>query len=387
MILDHCPVPIVLAPLAGGPSTPELAAAVSEAGGLGFLAAGYLSAGEFAARCRRVRELTARPFGVNLFVPGQASVAGDAERAGQVAAYARAITADAARIGAELGEPRHDDDDWQAKLAVLLEQPPPVVSFTFGIPERPVIESVKAAGSEVWITVTTAAEARQAAEAGADAVAAQGAEAGGHRGGLTDDPGAAVGTMALLQLVTAAVTVPVVAAGGIATGAGIAAALCLGARAAALGTAFLDCPEAGTAPVHRAALHGTAPHSTAPHGTAQHGTGMHGTGMHGTARHPDDAAPTSLTRAFSGRTARGIANGFLLAHSSAAPAAYPEVNQLTAPMRAKARQAGLPDYVNLWAGQAYPLTRSPAVPAGDLVRDLWAEAGAVLARVTGTRSG
>jgi len=381
VILDRCPVPIVLAPLAGGPSTPELAAAVSEAGGLGFLAAGYLSAAEFAARCRRVRELTARPFGVNLFVPGQASVAGDAERAGRVAAYARAIAADAARIGAELGEPRRDDDDWQAKLAVLLEQPPPVVSFTFGIPERSVINEVKAAGSEVWITVTTAAEARQAAEAGAGAVAAQGAEAGGHRGGLTDDPGAAVGTMALLQLVTAAVTVPVVAAGGIATGAGIAAALCLGARAAALGTAFLDCPEAGTAAVHRAALHGTG-----LHGTGLNSAALHGTAPHSAAQHADDTAPTSLTRAFSGRTARGIANEFLLAHSSAAPAAYPEVNQLTAPMRAKARQAGLPDYVNLWAGQAYPLTRSPAVPAGDLVRDLWAEAGAVLARVTGSRS-
>jgi len=96
---------------------------------------------------------------------------------------------------------------------------------------------------------------------------------------------------------------------------------------------------------------------------------------------------TSPTRAFSGRTARGITNGFLLAHSAEAPAAYPEVNQLTAPMRAKARIDGLPDYVNLWAGQAYPLTRSPGVPAGDLVRDLWAEAGAVLARVSRTRSG
>jgi nitronate monooxygenase len=356
VILDSCPVPIVLAPLAGGPSTPELAAAVSEAGGLGFLAAGYLSADELAARCRRVRELTARPFGVNLFVPGPAAAASQAERAGRVAEYARAIAADVRSIGAELGEPRHDDDAWQAKLAVVLEQRPPVVSFTFGIPERSVIDEVKAAGSEVWITVTTAAEARQAVEAGANAVAAQGAEAGGHRGGLTDDPSAAVGTMALVPLVTAAVTVPVVAAGGIATGAGIAAALCLGARAAALGTAFLDCQEAGTAEVHRAALHA-------------------------------DETPTSLTRAFSGRTARGIANGFLLAHSPAAPAAYPEVNQLTAPMRSKARQASLPDYVNLWAGQAYPLTRSPALPAGDLVRDLWAEAGAVLDRVSGTRSG
>jgi nitronate monooxygenase len=357
VILDSCPVPIVLAPLAGGPSTPELAAAVSAAGGLGFLAAGYLSAAGFAARCARVRELTGRPFGVNLFVPGQEPAASQAER---VAQYARAIAADVRGIGAELGEPRHDDDAWQAKLAVVLEQPPPVVSFTFGIPARSVIGSVKAAGSEVWITVTTPAEAVQAVEAGADAVVAQGAEAGGHRGGLTDDPGAAVGTMALLQLVTAAVTVPVVAAGGIATGAGIAAALCLGARAAALGTAFLDCPEAGTASVHRAALHDAA-------------LGTENT--------------TSLTRAFSGRTARGITNGFLLEHSAEAPAAYPEVNQLTAPMRTKARQAGLPDYVNLWAGQAYPLTRSPAIPAADLVRDLWAEAGAALDRVTRTRSG
>ncbi|TVZ00876.1 nitronate monooxygenase [Trebonia kvetii] len=355
MILDSCPIPIVLAPLAGGPSTPELAAAVSEAGGLGFLAAGYLSAAELAARCRRVRELTARPFGVNLFVPGEETEATQAERDERVTEYARAIAADVTSIGADLGVPHYDDDAWQAKLAVVLEEPPPVVSFTFGIPDRSVIEAVKAAGSEVWITVTTAAEARLAVEAGADAVAAQGAEAGGHRGGLTDGPGSAVGTMALVQLVTAAVAVPVVAAGGIATGAGVAAALCLGARAAALGTAFLDCPEAGTAAVHRAALHA------------------------------DETRWTSLTRAFSGRTARGIANGFLLAHSSVAPAAYPEVNQLTAPMRAKARQAGLPDYVNLWAGQAYPLTA--AVPAADLVRDLWAEAGAVLDRVSGTRSG
>jgi nitronate monooxygenase len=155
-----------------------------------------------------------------------------------------------------------------------------------------------------------------------------------------------------VPLVTAAVAVPVVAAGGIATGAGIAAALCLGARAAALGTAFLDCPEAGTAPVHRAALR--------------------------------TENTTSLTRAFSGRTARGIANGFLLAHSSAAPSAYPEVHHLTAPMRTQARRAGLPVYENLWAGQAYPL--ATALPAGDLVRDLWAEAGAVLERVSRNRS-
>jgi nitronate monooxygenase len=349
VILDGCPIPIVLAPLAGGPSTPELAAAVSEAGGLGFLAAGYLSGAELAVRCRRVRELTGRPFGVNLFVLGPEEEASQTED--RVNQYARTIAADVRSIGAELGEPRHDDDAWQAKLAVIAQQPPPAVSFTFGIPPRQVIDAVKAAGSEAWITVTTAAEARQAAQAGADVLVAQGAEAGGHRGGLTDDPAAAIGTMALIQLVTASVTVPVVAAGGIATGSGVAAALCLGARAAALGTAFLDCKEAGTADVHRSALHG------------------------------DDTTPTHLTRAFSGRTARGIANEFLLAHSSHAPAAYPEVHHLTAPMRKKAREDGLPDHVNLWAGQAYPLTT--AAPAADLVRALWADAAAALARAAG----
>jgi nitronate monooxygenase len=146
--------------------------------------------------------------------------------------------------------------------------------------------------------------------------------------------------------------VPVVAAGGIATGAAIAAALCLGARAVQLGTALLDCPEAGTAAVHRAALH--------PAG-------------------PGDPPRTRLTRAFSGRTARGIENEFLRAHTAEAPAAYPEVHHLTSPLRKAAREAGQAGYVNLWAGQAYPLTR-PAVPAGELVEALWSEARDVLVR-------
>jgi nitronate monooxygenase len=224
-----------------------------------------------------------------------------------------------------------------------------VVSFTFGIPGEDVIAGLRASGSEVWVTVTSLEEARRAAAAGADLLVVQGYEAGGHRGGTTDAAEEAVGLIALLQLVTARLAVPVVAAGGIATGAAVAAVLCLGARAAALGTAFLGCPEAGTATVQRDALRGDA--------------------------------PTRLTRAFSGRTARGIENGFLRAHSASAPAAYPEVHHLTAPMRKAARQAGLADYVNLWAGQAYPLTT--AVPAADLVRDLWQQAQAALGRAAG----
>jgi len=343
MILDSCDIPVVLAPLAGGPSTPELAAAVSNAGGLGFLAAGYLSAVELAARRRRLAELTSRPSGVNVFVPGPAA---DVARVRQFAAE---IESDVSSAGARLGEARHDDDDWDAKVEYLTAEPADVVSFTFGIPGEDVIAGLRARGSEVWVTVTSLDGARRAAAAGADLLVAQGYEAGGHRGGTSDAPEEAVGLIALLQLITAArLATPVVAAGGIATGGAIAAVLCLGARAAALGTAFLDCPEAATAPVQRFALRG--------------------------------AAPTRLTRAFSGRTARGIENGFLRAHSESAPAAYPEVHHLTSPMRKAARQAGLADYVNLWAGQAYPLTT--AVPAADLVRGLWQQAQAALGRVT-----
>jgi nitronate monooxygenase len=340
MILDSCDIPVVLAPLAGGPSTPELAAAVSNAGGLGFLAAGYLSAAELADRRRRLDELTGRPFGVNLFVPGPA---GDTAR---VRAFAAEIESDVSGTGARLGEPRHDDDDWDAKNGYLADEPASVVSFTFGIPGADVVAALRARGTEVWVTVTSLDEARRAAAVGADLLVAQGYEAGGHRGGTGDAPEEAVGLIALLQLITAGLSTPVVAAGGIATGGAIAAVLCLGARAAALGTAFLGCPEAATTPVQRSALRGDA--------------------------------PTRLTRAFSGRTARGIENGFLRAHSESAPAAYPEVHHLTSPMRKAARQAGLADYVNLWAGQAYPLTT--AVPAADLVRDLWAQAQAALGR-------
>src|ERR1700722_19591229 len=343
MILDSCDIPVVLAPLAGGPPTPARAAAVSNAGGLGFLAAGYLSAAELAGRRRRLGELTGRPFGVNLFVPGPGGDAAGVRR------FAAEIEPDVSGAGARLGETRHDDDDWDAKVGYLTGEPADVVSFTFGIPGADVIAALRAAGSEVWVTVTSLDEARRAAAAGADLLVVQGYEAGGHRGGTSDAPEEAVGLIALLQLVTARLATPVVAAGGIATGDAIAAVLCLGARAAALGTAFLDCPEAATAPVQRSALRGDA--------------------------------PTRLTRAFSGRTARGIENGFLRAHSGSAPAAYPEVHHLTPPMPKAARQAGLTDYVNLWAGQAYPLT--PAAPAANIVRDLWDQARAALSQAAG----
>lgn len=337
VIVDTRPVPVVLAPLAGGPSTPELAAAVSNAGGLGFLAAGYLSADVLAERIEAVRGLTGEPFGVNVFVPGSPS--------SDVSGYAASLADEAGRMGIALGEARFDDDDWSAKLDLLRRRPVPVVSFTFGCPPASAVASLHDAGSEVWTTVTSVADAIAAADAGADVLVAQGSEAGGHRGGFADEPG--VGLLSLLQLLRARLDRPLVATGGLATGAAVAAVLAAGARAAALGTAFLACPEAGTSDVHRSAL-----------------------------RRPGS---TAVTRAFTGRAARGIRNRFMDEHSADAPSAYPEVHHLTAPLRAAGRASKDSDVVNLWAGEAYPLTRE--VPAGELVRQLDAELRAALRRL------
>jgi nitronate monooxygenase len=336
---DDLAHPIVQAPLAGGPSTPALAAAVSEAGGLGFLAAGYKTAEALADDAAAVRAVTARPFGVNLFVPP-----GEPAAPAAVARYAAIVQAEAERHGVDAGEPRHDDDRWAEKLALVRELQPAVVSFTFGLPDAATVAALQAAGCAVWATVTTVEEARAAAAAGADALAVQGVEAGGHRGSFDDGAPGDVGLLALLQLVRAAVDLPLVAAGGLMTGAAIAAVLVAGASAAQLGSAFMLTPEAGTNPAHREAL----------------------------------AAPgeTALTRAFSGRTARGIVNRFLREHSADAPRAYPEVNHLTGPLRAAARERGDGDVLNLWAGQAHELAH--AEPAGELVRRLSDEARAAL---------
>jgi nitronate monooxygenase len=215
------------------------------------------------------------------------------------------------------------------------------VSFTFGCPPAEIVARLQAAGSSVWVTVTDPDEAEQAATAGADALVVQGVEAGGHRASFVDADGAGeYGLLALLAVVARRAKLPLVASGGIATGGAVAAVLCAGAEAAQLGTAFLRCPEAGTAPAHREAL----------------ATG----------------APTRLTRAFTGRQARGIVNRFLREHSDAAPSAYPQVHHATAPLRAAGRAAGDADVLNLWAGQAHELARD--LPAAEVVATLAAEA-------------
>jgi nitronate monooxygenase len=328
-VLDKLRVPIVQAPMAGGPSTPGLAAAVSEAGGLGFVAAGYKSPHAMAGDIAQTRSLTGRPFGVNLFAPGE----GPAD-ARIVSRYIERLASEAANAGVELGAPTFNDDGYESKLERLLDEPVAVVSFTFGCPETSVVNGLQSVGSSVWVTVTSAQEAEQAAAARADALVVQGVEAGGHRGSFIDHDGRVdYGLLGLLQLVRDAVDLPLVGTGGIASGAAIAAVLAAGAAAAQLGTAFMLCPEAATSAAHRQAL--------------------------------TSDRPTGLTRAFSGRLARGIVNRWQEAYSDAAPIAYPEIHYVTAPVRAHARRAGDSDGINLWAGETHALARE--APAAEVI--------------------
>ena len=321
MVLDELRHPIVLAPLAGDASTPELTAAVSEAGGLGFLASGYLEPAALEEQISRVRELTDAPFGVNLFVPGDPH----AETSG-LDDYLDRVAQDASRHGAELGEARYDDDSYPEKLALVAESRPAAVSFTFGCPDSHRVGALQQSGIEVWVTATTPEEARSASSAGADALVLQGAEAGGHRASFTDTDEEPVSTLVLLRLVARRIRLPLIATGGLTDGPAVAAALAAGAAAVQLGTAFLLADEAGTGSAYRDAIL--------------------------------SRSPTALTRAFSGRRARGIVNQFISEHSGEAPSAYPHIHHATFPMRAAARKRGDADGFNLWAGQAHLLAPS-----------------------------
>lgn len=339
-LLATLDVPIVQAPMAGGPSTPELAVAVDRAGGLGFLAAGYLTPDRLERDIATVRRATDR-FGVNVFVPGGAPADPHLLRA-----YAELLRTEADRASVELGTARFDDDSFEEKLAVLMRGPAvAVVSFTFGLPPTDVIRSLRSVGSEVWVTVTSPSEALDAVAAGADALVVQGVEAGGHRGVFVDDDSSDLTLLAALQLVRAETDLPLVAAGAIMTGRAIAAVLAAGASAAQIGTALLLTPEAGTSEAQRQAT--------------------------------STSAQTVLTRAFSGRLARGIVNRFHETFGVSAPHAYPEVNHLTSPLRAHGRAVGDSDLLNLWAGEAHSLAR--AHPAEVIVRELAEEARAAIA--------
>ncbi|MFH8494622.1 nitronate monooxygenase [Streptomyces coeruleorubidus] len=349
-LTDLFPHPIVQAPMAGGVSVPKLAAAVCEAGGLGFLAAGYKTADGMYEEIKQLRSLTGRPFGVNLFMP-QPEYADPAA----IDVYAHQLAGEASWYEAELGDPDSGrDDGYETKLTVLRDNPVPVVSFHFGTPSREVVDALHRVGTFVLVTATTPDEARAVERAGADAVIAQGIEAGGHQGTHRDIPetdGSGIGLLSLVAQIRETVSLPIIAAGGIMRGGQIAAVLAAGASAAQLGTAFLATAESGANALHKQAL--TNPLFVR----------------------------TELTRAFSGRPARGLVNRFLREHGPYAPAAYPEIHHLTSPLRKAAAKAGDAQGMALWAGQGHWMARE--LPAGQLVEVLAGELAAARTALSG----
>lgn len=328
--LFDLPKPIVVAPMAGGPSTPELVAAVARAGALGFLAAGYRPVDDLVDQIARTRA-SARLFGVNLFVPED-----DQGDPATVRAFRAQLRPLAERLGVpDLPEPTPDDDEFDAKVEALLDDPVPFVSFTFGCPSADLVRRLRARGTSTLATVTNAEDAGRAEAAGVDALIVQGPEAGGHR--ATFSCVAEPGTTPLGRLITEvrlATDLPLVATGGLAAPVMIRAALRL-VNAVQVGTAFLLADEAGTSAAHRAAL--TDPAFTG----------------------------TAVTRAFSGRPARGLHNAFMDEYGPTAPPAYPGVHQVTTPIRRAAAAAGDLQHVHLWAGTGWREARPG--PAREIV--------------------
>ncbi len=341
--------PILQAPMAGVTS-PQLAIATSEAGGLGSIAGAMLTPEGLRQELQMVQQGTGRPFNVNFFVHKAPVVdaARDARWRQRLAPYYQelGVPADAK------GPSRAAFDSVACDL--VLEFKPKVASFHFGLPDRALMQKLKAAKILIVSSATTAEEARWLEGEGADAVIAQGAEAGGHRGMfLTDDIARQAGTMALVPQVVDAVKVPVIAAGGIGDGRGIVAALALGAAGVQIGTAFMLTPEAKTAPMHRAALKKANDNST------------------------------TLTNVFTGRAARGIVNRIVREVGPMSPdaPAFPLTAEASQPLRGPAEAKGSTDFTPLWSGQAPTLARE--MPAGELLAAMVRETGAVFSRVRG----
>ena len=328
-------IPVLAAPMSGGPSTPELLVAAARAGSLGFLGGGYKTPEALADQIAQARSAGV-PFGVNLFAPNPVPVDPDAYQK-----YRGRIQQEADRYEIDLGKVAvtENDDYWQEKLDLLLADPVPVVTFTFGVPEPTVFTALKKAGSLVGQTITSAAEARLAAQTDADMLVVQAAAAGGHSGILTPDRlPPEIPLPELLAEVGAATSLPLIGAGGIGTPDDVAAALGAGAIATAIGTVLLRSKESGTSAPYRAAL-------------ADPGR-----------------RPTLLTRAFTGRPARGLANVFTDRYSAVAPEGYPAIHFLTSPVRKAATAAGDPERINLWAGTGY--RHAIDAPAGEILASL-----------------
>jgi nitronate monooxygenase len=335
-------LPVIQAPMAGANGS-AMAIAASEAGGLGSLPCARLDAAKARAEIVIIRQRTTKPLNVNFLchTPPEPDPGRDAAWKERLAAYYTELGLDAPASAPAVSRAPFDE----AMCEVVEEHKPEVVSFHFGLPEQALLSRIKACGCLVLSSATTVEEARWLEDHGCDAIIAQGYEAGGHRGMfLTDDIATQPGTFALVPQVVDAVKVPVIAAGGIADGRGIAAAFALGAAGAQIGTAYLFTPESLITDLHRAALRAAR----------------------------DDQ--TALTNVFSGRPARGLMNRVMREvgpMSDRAPA-FPTAGRALAPLKAKAEAAGSSDFSLLWAGQAASLSRE--IGAGDLTRELAADA-------------
>jgi nitronate monooxygenase len=352
--------PIMAAPMGGGPSTPELVAAVSNAGGMGWLAGAYLTPEQIVEQGQRVRELTDKPFGINLFVGAWTR----REPAEQIGPMLELLAEAHARLGlTPPSAPSVPLDPFPGQLEAVLDVAPAAFSFTFGVLRAEDLDRLQAAGIKVFGTATTVREARILADSGVDGIAAQGAEAAAHRGTFAGAfEQSMVPTLELVAAIHAAVDLPILAAGGLMDGCDIRSALDCGASAALLGTAYLACPESGISPPYREAL-------------------MHAEG-----------AETVVTRAYSGRPARGLNNTFIRLvedrHIEIPP--YPLQNAMTRAMRTAAGAANEAGYLSLWAGQG--VGRIRPMPAGKLTELLRAEleeagCGAGSAQTAGARAG
>jgi nitronate monooxygenase len=342
--------PIIQAPMAGGGDTPDLVAAVSNAGGLGFVGGAYLTPQQLVEAARAIRAKTSRPFGINLFAPqpsADSSISSDAAIERLAGYYA------------ELGLARPSQSEtpshtFREQFIVALESGASAFSFTFGIFPADAIAAIRERGMVSMGTATTVDEAVALEKAGVDAVIAQGSEAGGHRGTFSGDFSAAmIGTISLVPQIVDAVSLPVIASGGIMDGRGIAAALVLGASAVQLGTAFLTCDEAGIPDAYKKAIQ---------------------------LAHEDQ---TRVTRCFSGRPARGIVNRFMSEMEAADTAEtilpFPLQNALTRPLRSAAAQQGRAEFLSLWAGQGVRMARQE--PAAKLVARLVRETEAAISQL------
>ncbi|MFP7494961.1 nitronate monooxygenase [Terribacillus saccharophilus] len=326
--------PIIQAPMAGGITTAELVISVSEAGALGMIGAGYLDAESTRHQIREVKAGTRKPFGVNLFVPAPFTIEEDSMKRAQQALEPFQVKLGAKNTADFFVSYEQALAVFYEQVNVIIEEEVPVCSFTFGIPSREVILSLKQNGTYTIGTATTLAEAQAVEASGMDAVVMQGSEAGGHRGNfLADVESSMIGLMALIPQTVDQVSIPVIAAGGIMDRRGVQAAICLGAQAAQLGTAFLTCKESGANDIHKQAV---------------------------LERQQEDK--TTLTRAFSGKAARGIENDFIrdMRKMEQELPQFPIQNALTKPIRSAAAQNNDREAMALWCGQnpnaAEPIT-------------------------------